>query len=277
MRLLIFQGSPRNQNNCPDQRSKTSRILRECLKRIPEGVEVDLCDLSVRKDRPIVQPCKGCVSTANGFHCHWPCTCYFKGDSERPDLMHDWDIYRRLQECDGFMVFCPVHWFAVPTQVKAMFDRLVCANLTLTAKQAEKLGTDKNSKITTALEKSGKLRKFLRNHLEGKYGAFFVHGDDGADDYEEEAGTKGGDRKPLPDSFWSQYDKYSYGVSNFSIQAVMPIVWQCRYSGIIVPEECVEGLHFNKGVSYAKANEQPLDEAVEKASAVLGRLVEKLK
>lgn len=275
MRLLLFQGSPRNKGNCPDQASKTASILKACLKKIPPGVQVEVCDLSIRTDRPIVQPCKGCVSTAGGFHCHWPCDCYSKGDKERPDLMHDLEIYRRLEECDGFMVFCPVHWHNVPTQVKAMFDRLVCANLTMTVERAENLGIDKDSKISVPIEQSEKARKYLSNHLEGKHGAFFVHGDDGADDYKELAEEK--DRPPMPDSFWKEYDKYSYGVANFSVQSVMPIVWQCRYSGIVVTEDCVDGLHMNEGISYSKANGQPLDKAIEKAWAVLSRLMEKIK
>jgi len=275
MRLLLFQGSPRNKGNCPDQSSKTAAIIRACLKRIPEDVQVEVCDLSIRRDRPIIQPCKGCVSTAGGFHCHWPCTCYFKGDKERPDLMHDLDIYRRLEECDGFMVFCPVHWHGVPTQVKAMFGRLVCANLTITAKQAKKLAIDKDSKISGAIEKSGKGRQYLSNHLEGKVAAFFVHGDDGADDYKELA--EGKDRPPMPESFWKEFDKFSYGVANFSVQAVMPIVWQCRYSGIVVPEDCVDGIHMNKGISYSQANDEPLDKGVDKAWEILSRLMEKLR
>ncbi len=31
--------------------------------------------------RPIIQPCKGCISTAGGYHCHFPCSCYHKGDT----------------------------------------------------------------------------------------------------------------------------------------------------------------------------------------------------
>jgi len=274
MRLLFFQGSPRNKGNCPDQTSKTASILRACLNKIPKDVQVEVCDLSVRKDRPVVQPCKGCVSTAGGFHCHWPCDCYFKGDKDRPDLMHDLEIYRRIKACDGFMVFCPVHWHSVPTQVKALFDRLVCANLTMSASVADELGIDKDSKISSAMEQSEKLRKYIVNHLEGKHAAFFAHGDDGADDYKEM--VKGKNRPPLPESFWEQFDKYSYGVADFSVQAVMPIVWQCRYSGIVVPEECVDGFHMNEGISYSEANKQPLDKAAERAWEVLSRLMEKL-
>ena len=273
MRIMFLQGSPRNKGNCPDQTSKTARILRECLRALPEGIETDVCDLSVRRDRPIIQPCKGCVSTADGFHCHWPCDCYKKGDEERPDFMHDFDIYRRIERCDGFMVLCPVHWHGVPTQVKALFDRLVCANLSLTVQQAGKFGLDKNSKATSKMEMTDKYHSLLRNHLKGKSAAFFVHGDDGADDYREFSESR--NRPPLPSTFHG-HDEVCQTLCNDPIQAVMPIVWQCRYSAIDVPDDCVGGLHMNVGIPYSEANREPLNVAIDKATKVMLRLVKRV-
>ncbi len=86
---MIFQGSPRNPKNCPDQWGKTMLLANYLVANAPEDVEIDFCDLSVRSDVSIVQPCKGCYSTGGGFHCHFPCDCYVANNKAHPDLMHD--------------------------------------------------------------------------------------------------------------------------------------------------------------------------------------------
>jgi multimeric flavodoxin WrbA len=72
------------------------------------------------------------------MHCHWFCSCYAPNDDKNPDLMYEAKIYDKLEACDGFMVVSPQHWYSVSSQVKTMFDRLVCANLTITREQAWK-------------------------------------------------------------------------------------------------------------------------------------------
>jgi len=247
-RILIFIGSARAKDNCPGQDSKTSKIVKEALKDLPDDIELDIVDLSVENDKPIVQPCKGCISTAGGAHCNYPCNCYFKGDKDHPDLMHEFDIYRRLEKCDAFVVFTPINWWSVTSQVKAMFDRLVCASLTITAKQARYMWGDdaKNPAKTKPFSKTDEFKKMVKNHLEGKVGAFYIHGDDGADDY------KG---RKMPDS----YNKYEIGKFNEPKNAILPIVWQCRYSGIDVPEELIEAFYMNEEISYSDANDKLKD------------------
>ena len=82
----------------------------------------------------------------------------------------------------------------------------------------------------------------LRNHLEGKVAAFYVHGDDGADDY---------DGKELPDSYQDVLDD---GFSGNPKSTVMPYVMQLKYSGVYVPNELIEAFYVNKGVDYNIAN-----------------------
>ena len=104
MKLVIFQGSPRNPKNCPDQWGKTKLLADFLVKNAPKDVEIDLCDLSVKADTSIIQPCKGCYSTGGGFHCHYRCDCYVPNNKAHPDFMHDADIYGRLERCDGFLI-----------------------------------------------------------------------------------------------------------------------------------------------------------------------------
>jgi multimeric flavodoxin WrbA len=158
--------------------------------------------------------------------------------------MHDLDIYKLLQECDAFIIISPVHWFSLTSQVKSFFDRLVCVNQTLAVDDAKNLmgpKNIKNSEITGKLSKSGKYENMLRNHLDGKVAAFYVHGDDGANDY-----TK----NKLPES----YDVISDPFTIDPKSAVLPYIMQMKYSGVFVPDNLVQAFHVNKGLDYYTAN-----------------------
>ncbi len=247
-KVLIFQGSPRDEDTCANMVSKTHKIVKYIKSKWSPFVNFHEIDLSVNQSKkPIIQPCKGCVSTAGGFHCHFACSCYSKGDREKPDLLSEADVYKLLQECDAFIIVSPIHWHSLTSQVKLLFDRLVCINQTLTVDDAKKLmGSEniKNSEITGKFSKSGKYDNMLRNHLEGKVAAFYVHGDDGADDYEG---------KELPDSYNDVFDD---GFSNNPKNVVMPFVMQLKYSGVFVPDELIQAFYINKGLDYYVANQK---------------------
>ena len=151
IKIVVFQGSPRTKNSCSGGDSKTSFLMKKAIKEITKDVKFTVVDLKVMDTDPQVRPCKGCIGTSNGFHCHYPCDCYDKGDGTN-DLMHEADIYKKMEEADGFVVFTPVHWYGPSSQVKALFDRLVCVNLTLSVEDAKEIyGKDiKNPKLTIA-------------------------------------------------------------------------------------------------------------------------------
>jgi multimeric flavodoxin WrbA len=261
-RIMVIVGSARSEDNCPGQDSKTGKIVKDALKDLPKDIEIDLVDLSIQLDKPIIQPCKGCISTAGGAHCHFPCDCFFKGDKEHPDFMSDFDIYKRMLKADAFIVFSPINWWNVPTQVKAFFDRLTCGSLTITAKQAQELWPDdaKNAKKTKKFSETEECKKMVKNHLEGKIGAFYIHGDDGADDYK--------DRK-----FPASMTKYEIGKYNEPKNCILPIVWQCRYMGIDVPEELIDAFYINEDISYSEANDRlkngKMEYAIKKAHKLI--------
>lgn len=235
-KIVLIQGSPRKERSCSNQTSKSEKLMNYVLQKWSPFIDFEIVDLSVGK--VTVQPCKGCISTSNGLHCHWKCSCYIKGDYNNPDLMYEADVYDKLERCDAFLVISPVHWYAVSTQVKAMFDRLVCANLTITKEEAVEIfgkGNIKNSDLTGQAELSGKYKGLLKNHLAGKYAAFYVHGDDGANDYN-------GNPPETGDKDWNP------------INNVMPLVYQCRYSEINCPDDLIESFFINKGKEYYKAN-----------------------
>jgi hypothetical protein len=141
-----------------------------------------------------------------------------------------------------------------------MFDRLVCANLTVTKEQAIEIFGDGNIKtadLTGQAELEGNYKNLLKNHLEGKVASFFVHGDDGANDYD-------GNQPYTSDLNWD--------VKN----SVMPLVYQCRYSAIDCPDELIEAFHINKGLDYFEANLQPNKELFERADSLMDRLIKHL-
>ncbi len=245
-RFLIFQGSPRDPETCPNMESKSHKIVEYMISKWSPFINFEVIDLAVNQSKkPIIQPCKGCISTAGGYHCHFQCSCYFKGDDKKPDLLKELDVYTKLQQCDAFIIVSPIHWHSLTSQIKLLFDRLVCINQTLTIDDAKKLmGEDniKNSEITGKFARSGKFDNMLRNHLEGKVAAFYAHGDDGADDYEG---------KELPPSYQDVLDD---GFGNNPKATVMPFVMQLKYSGVFVPNELIEAFYVNKGVNYNTAN-----------------------
>ncbi len=129
-RILLINGSPRSDQTCPGEISKSwrlARIAEETLRRA-SGVEVELLDLSrlASEFGRQIHPCKACVSTAMPL-CHWPCSCY---PNHALGQVNDWmsEIYPMWVAAHGIMIVTPVHWYQAPTALKAMMDRLVCAD-----------------------------------------------------------------------------------------------------------------------------------------------------
>ncbi len=129
-RILLICASPRSDQTCPGEMSKTFRLVtlaREVIE-TAGGMECDLLDLShltSEYGRQIL-PCKGCVSTAMPL-CHWPCSCY---PNHALGQVNDWmnDLYPRWVAAHGVLIVTPVHWYQAPSVLKLMIDRLVCAD-----------------------------------------------------------------------------------------------------------------------------------------------------
>jgi multimeric flavodoxin WrbA len=129
-RVLIVNGSSRNDQTCPGEISKTWRLVTLAKKVIEKtrGFEVDILDLSrlTAEYGKVIYPCKACVSTAQPL-CHWPCSCYPNHALGQAD---DWmaEIYPKWVAAHGVMIVCPVNWYQAPSSLKLMIDRLVCAD-----------------------------------------------------------------------------------------------------------------------------------------------------
>lgn len=238
-------------------------LAKHAVQSAPDGMDAELVDLG-NKQENIIYPCNGCVGTTK-FLCHWPCTCY--GPRSRnpqiPDRMYTDGIYDKLQACDAFVVFSPIHWYSTSTPIKAMFDRLVCGNMAPTAKWAyDEIGYGKEVEPAIEVAKSGEHDGMLANHLAGRVGAFFIHGDGGADDYAN---------VPPPPT----HDPETEAEVDAPHTAVTEIVEQCRYMGIDVPPELVYSGHVNEGLPYYASNENlpEREDLFEAAATIMGGLL----
>ena len=171
-RILLINGSMRSDQSCPGEMSKTWRLL-TLAKEVIEtagGFEIEVLDLSLLTSQygRLIHPCKACVSTAQPL-CHWPCSCY---PNFAMGQVNDWmaDIYPMWAAAHGVMIVTPVNWYQAPAGLKAMIDRLVCADggnpdLTTTGKDPVK---------AKALEMAG--WPYPR-HLAGRVFSVVAHGD----------------------------------------------------------------------------------------------------
>ena len=130
--------------------------------------QLDLSRLTAEYGR-VIYPCKACVSTAQPL-CHWPCSCY---PNHALGQTQDWmnEIYPRWAAAHGVMILAPVNWYHVPSVLKLMIDRLVCADG----------GNDDPTRTQgkdPALAKAIELKGWdYPKHLAGRAFAVAVHGD----------------------------------------------------------------------------------------------------
>lgn len=172
-RILLINGSSRTEHTCPGEMSKSWRLLeiaRDALS--PMGdIEVEVLDLSrtVSEFGRTIHPCKSCASTSMAL-CHWPCSCY---PNYSLGQVHDWmnEIYPMWVAARGIMIISPVNWYQVPGALKAMMDRLVCAD----GGNPDPTSTHgKHAEEAKALELAG---WYYPRHLAGRLFAAVAHGD----------------------------------------------------------------------------------------------------
>jgi hypothetical protein len=224
-RVLIISGSNRRQYNCPGVDGKSRTLMMRMAERLPQHWEIDYEDLGNVYGRERIQSCNACVSTSMAL-CVWPCNCYEKDNGAEPDLMWNLDLYARLDLADAWAIIGPHNWYAPSSNLKLMFDRLVCMN---GGNPREELIDHKNPEQAMQLEHDPLWEELSVNHLEGRTAAFFNYGDEGADEMD---GT--GRPRLLRHKSWFDPEHEPFDNPR---DAYASLVWQCRYSGIEVPDE----------------------------------------
>jgi len=238
-RVLVVSGSDRRQYNCPGVDAKSRALMFRMADRLPQDWEIDVEDLGNVYARARIQSCNGCVSTSMAL-CVWPCNCYERDNRDEPDLMWDLDLYARLDLADAWAFVAPVNWYAPTSNLKAMFDRLVCMN---GGNPDEALIDHKNAEKARELEHSPRWQELSVNHLEGRTAAFFCYGDGGGDEIDGRGYPKALRHRewfdPSHEPFDDERDAYA------------PLVWQCRYSGVEVPDALWTHVAFGQGRKYS--------------------------
>ncbi|MDB5585780.1 MAG: putative multimeric flavodoxin [Devosia sp.] len=171
-RVLLVNGSSRSEHTCPGEMSKSYRLIQLAEEVLQSGgIETEILDLSrlTSEYGRNIHPCKACFSTAAPL-CHWPCSCY---PNYSLGQTQDWmnDIYPMWVKADGVMIVSPVNWYQATTPVKAMMDRLVCAD---GGNPDPTLTQGKTAKLAKQVELDG---WDYPRHLKGRLFSVVVHGD----------------------------------------------------------------------------------------------------
>ncbi len=238
-RVLVISGSDRRQYNCPGVDSKSRTLMLRMAERLPRDWEIDYEDLGNVYSRAHIQSCNACVSTSMAL-CVWPCNCYEKDSKAEPDLMWDLDMYARLDLADAWDIIGPVNWYAPSSNLKLMFDRLVCMN---GGNPREDLIAHKDPEKAMALEHDPAWEPLSLNHLEGRTAAFFCYGDGGGDELDATG-------RPRILQHTAYFDPSGEPFRDMR-QTYAPLVWQCRYGGVEVPDQLWSYCEFGKGKRYS--------------------------
>jgi hypothetical protein len=239
IRLLVISGSDRRQYNCPGVDSKSRTLMMRMRQRLPVEWEIDVEDLGNVYGRPQIASCNACISTSMAL-CVWPCNCYEPNSKVEPDLMWDLDLYARLDLADAWAIIGPVNWYTASSNLKLMFDRLVCMN---GGNPREDLIEHKNPELAMRLEHSPEWEELSQNHLEGRTAGFFCYGDGGGDELDASGRPK---LLRHPEYFDPAREPFADMRDCFA-----PLVWQCRYSGIEVPDRLWRYVEFGRGKKYS--------------------------
>lgn len=187
-RVLVVQGSNRNENTCPQESPKSLRLCGRAIEVLGrEGCDADLLDLSrmTSEKGRVIWPCKGCFSTSPAL-CHVGCSCYPNGAlGQEGDWMQE-EIYEMLVRSHAIFVITPTYWFSMPSSLKLMIDRMVCldgANWDPTTTLSDDGSTVKDVEKAKSLERGPKpggepqWDYISGKALLGRLFTVFVHGD----------------------------------------------------------------------------------------------------
>src|SRR5207237_4892729 len=119
--------------------------------------------------------------------------------------------------------------------------RLVCMN---GGNPDEDTIGHKDPEMAMAFEHTEAFKKMSVNHLEGRTAAFFTYPDKGGDELDELGRPKILEHKeyfnPKEEPFENERNAYA------------PLVWQCRYGGIEVPDHLWRAEITGKGQKYSE-------------------------
>ena len=141
---------------------------------------------------------------------------------------------------DAWAIIGPINWYAPTTNLKLTFDRLVCMN---GGNPREETIEHKNPELAMKLEHLPEWETMSLNHLEGRTAGFFCYGDAGGDELDREGRPKLLKHKDYFNPEEEPFDN--------DREAYAPLVWQCRYGGVEVPDELWTYVCFGDNEKYS--------------------------
>lgn len=186
-KIVVINGSDRNENTCPGEPSKASRLCERAISHLEKnGIDVTFLNLSrmtAEKDL-MIWPCKACFSTSPAL-CHFGCSCYPNEDlNQGPDWMRD-EIYEILMETHGVFVITPTYWYSMPSCLKLLIDRMICLDganpdpSTTLSPDGSVKNVEKAKTLERGRKKGGKSKWDYNSNkaMAGKIFSVFAHGD----------------------------------------------------------------------------------------------------
>jgi hypothetical protein len=189
---------------------------------LPLGWQTDLEDLGNEHGKPKIQPCNACASSSIAL-C--PAIATGRIAITRPTFFGTLTSTPAWREPTPWAFIGPINWYGSTSNFKLLFDRLVCMS---GGNPRPDLIGKKSTVLAQALERSSQWRELSKNHLEGRSAAFFCYGDRGAADLDA-----AGRPKILTHKGWFDPKDEPYDNERNAYQS---LIWQCRYSGIEVPD-----------------------------------------
>jgi hypothetical protein len=206
---------------------------------LPLGWQIDLEDLGNEHGKPKIQPCNACVSSSMAFVRLALAIATARIAIISPTFCGTWTFYARLARADAWAFIGPINWYGHFELQAAL--RSAC--LHERRESSTRFDPQEEHRPGAGSRAFDPVARTLQEPSGGRTAAFFCFGDRGAADLDAEGRPKILAHKEWFDPKDEPYDKER--------NAYQSLVWQCRYSGVEVPDSLWSHADIGVGKLYA--------------------------
>jgi hypothetical protein len=189
---------------------------------LPLGWQIDLEDLGNEHGKPKIQPCNACASSSVAL-C--PAIATGRIAITRPTFFGTWTSTPAWREPTPWAFIGPINWYGSTSNFKLLFDRLVCMNGGNPRPDLIGKGARFWRKLSSVQPNGENCPRTIWRAVQPPS---FCYGDRGAADLDA-----AGRPKILTHKGWFDPKDEPYDNERNAYQS---LIWQCRYSGIEVPD-----------------------------------------